>query len=206
MVKEVHIDPKIRFLPQNILTLSFLNFYLLTTQHLLACVWKKIAPRPLGYLWPRPMTTNGTTLNKDNFPYTHDLWPVVTMWPYINVDLWYYHIPLLNKFINVSLIIYLLLINIWGSNSCFSHRNVFQNGVNTFYKTDNHFLPKNSKFCKFGHYNFVQTAPACGLNLTIIWVMVWLCGNVCKRLPQLWSKRREMHKKGRENPEEGSNL
>ena len=42
--------------------------------------------------------------------------------------------------------------------------------------------------------------------LTIIWVMVWVCGNVCKRLPQFWSKRREMHKKGRENPEEGSYL
>ena len=43
-------------------------------------------------------------------------------------------------------------------------------------------------------------------NLTIIWVMVWVCGNVCKRLPQFWSKRREMHKKGREKPEEGSKL
>ena len=36
--------------------------------------------------------------------------------------------------------------------------------------------------------------------------MVWVCGNVCKRLPQFWSKRREMHKKGREKPEEGSKL
>ena len=35
-------------------------------------------------------------------------------------------------------------------------------------------------------------------NPRIIWVMVWVCGNVCKRLPQFWSKRREMHKKGRE--------
>ena len=42
--------------------------------------------------------------------------------------------------------------------------------------------------------------------LTIIWVMVWVCGNVCKRLPQFWSKRRKMHKKGREKPEEGSKL
>ena len=36
--------------------------------------------------------------------------------------------------------------------------------------------------------------------------MVLVCGNVCKRLPQFWSKRREMHKKGREKPEEGSKL
>ena len=36
--------------------------------------------------------------------------------------------------------------------------------------------------------------------------MVWVCGNVCKRLPQFWSKRREIHKKGREKPEEGSKL
>ena len=36
--------------------------------------------------------------------------------------------------------------------------------------------------------------------------MVWVCGNVCKNLPQFWSKRREMHKKGREKPEEGSKL
>ena len=36
--------------------------------------------------------------------------------------------------------------------------------------------------------------------------MVWVCGNVCKRLSQFWSKRREMHKKGREKTEEGSKL
>ena len=33
-----------------------------------------------------------------------------------------------------------------------------------------------------------------------------MCGYVCKRLPQSWSKRREMHKKGRDKPEEGSKL
>ena len=36
--------------------------------------------------------------------------------------------------------------------------------------------------------------------------MVWVCGNVCKRLNQFWSERRKMHKKGREKPEEGSKL
>ena len=36
--------------------------------------------------------------------------------------------------------------------------------------------------------------------------MVWVCGNVCKRLSQFWSKRRDVHKKGREKPEEGSKL
>ena len=36
--------------------------------------------------------------------------------------------------------------------------------------------------------------------------MVWVCGNVCKRLPQFWSKRREMHKKIGKKPEEGSKL
>ena len=51
------------------------------------------------------------------------------------------------------------------SNHRFSHRNVFQNGVNTLSKMVNHFLSKSSKFCvEFGPYDFVQILPACGRN------------------------------------------
>ena len=38
-----------------------------------------------------------------------------------------------------------------------------QNGVNTFSKKLNHFLPKSSKFCLFRTI-FVQISPACGPN------------------------------------------
>ena len=39
-----------------------------------------------------------------------------------------------------------LEINISALNNCFSHRNIFQNGVNTLSKMVNHFLSKSSKF------------------------------------------------------------
>ena len=40
-----------------------------------------------------------------------------------------------------------LWINILTSKNCLSHRNIFQNGVNTLSKIVNHFLLKNTKFC-----------------------------------------------------------
>ena len=57
----------------------------------------------------------------------------------------------------------MVLISIASSN-CFSHRNVFQNGVNTLSKMVNHFLSKSSIFCIFGPYDFVQISPASGSN------------------------------------------
>ena len=50
--------------------------------------------------------------------------------------------------------------------------------------------------CSFHDQKFETTWNQ--INLTIIWVMVWVWGNVWKRLPHFWPKRREMHKKGRE--------
>ena len=57
-----------------------------------------------------------------------------------------------------------LYINSLASNNCFSHRNVFQNGVNTFLKIVNHL--KSSKFCivRVGPYDFVHISAACGPN------------------------------------------
>ena len=40
-----------------------------------------------------------------------------------------------------------LKVNSLPLNYCFSHRNVFQNGVNTLSKMVNQFLSKSSKFC-----------------------------------------------------------
>ena len=39
-----------------------------------------------------------------------------------------------------------LLVNTLASNICFSHRNMFQNGVDALSKTDDAFLSKSSKF------------------------------------------------------------
>ena len=44
-----------------------------------------------------------------------------------------------------------LLINSLASNNCFSHRNIFQNGVNTLSKLVNHFLSKSSKMYSLDH-------------------------------------------------------
>ena len=48
-----------------------------------------------------------------------------------------------------------------ASNNCFSHRNVFQNGVNNL---SNFFCQKPQKFVKFGSGDVVQILPACGPN------------------------------------------
>ena len=62
---------------------GFLDFYMLTSPHFLACVWKKSC-RVLRCNCVRvpmdlPLTTNGTTLDKNNFPRTCDLWPLVAI-------------------------------------------------------------------------------------------------------------------------------
>ena len=48
-----------------------------------------------------------------------------------------------------------LLIIILISRNCLCHRNLFQNGVNTFSKMVNNLLPKSSKFCKFPVMRFL---------------------------------------------------
>ena len=55
-----------------------------------------------------------------------------------------------------------LWIYILSSNNCFSHRNVFQNGVNTLSKIVNHFLSKSTKFC------MVRSIRFCS-NCTSMW-------------------------------------
>ena len=45
-------------------------------------------------------------------------------------------------------------INTLALISCFCYRDIFQNGVNTFSKMVNHFLPKNSKFRIFPAVQF----------------------------------------------------
>ena len=58
-----------------------------------------------------------------------------------------------------------LSINTLASNNSLCHRDVFQNGVKTFSKMVNHFLPKSTKFRKFLPYNFfLQISPACRPN------------------------------------------
>ena len=58
-----------------------------------------------------------------------------------------------------------LLINILASNNCLCHINVFQNGVNLFSKTVNHFFVKTLKnFVYFIRYDFVQNSPTCDPN------------------------------------------
>ena len=49
-------------------------------------------------------------------------------------------------------------------NNCFSHRNVFQNGVDTLSKMVNHFWSNSSKFSIVRTYDFVQISPARGPN------------------------------------------
>ena len=81
---------------QNILTLPFLDFYMLTTPHLLSCVWKKsrYAAIAVGSLrTPRwPPTERHSTKIIFHIHVIFDLW-----WLYINVVLWYYHISILMK-------------------------------------------------------------------------------------------------------------
>ena len=55
-----------------------------------------------------------------------------------------------------------LKINSLASNNCFSHRNVFQNGVNTLSKIVNHFLSKSTNFF------MVLTIRFCS-NFTSMW-------------------------------------
>ena len=43
------------------------------------CLKKHHAQLQLGSLWTPPLTTNGTTLHKNNYPYTCDLWPLVAI-------------------------------------------------------------------------------------------------------------------------------
>ena len=55
--------------------------------------------------------------------------------------------------------------SILASNKCFSHRNVFQNGVNTMSKIVNHFFVKKAQnFVWFRPYDFVQISQTCGPN------------------------------------------
>ena len=46
----------------------------------------------------------------------------------------------------------------------FSHRNVFQNGINTLSKMVNHFCQKAQNFVHVEPYDFVQISPAYGPN------------------------------------------
>ena len=66
-----------------------------------------------------------------------------------------------------------LKINSLALNNCFSHRNIFQNGINTLSKMVNHFLSKSSKFC------IVWTIRFCS-NFTIMWSK-YLSNNVWHR-------------------------
>ena len=50
--------------------------------------------------------------------------------------------------------------NILATKNCFSHRNFFQNGINTLLKIVNQFLSKSTKFC------MVRTTQFC-LNFTV---------------------------------------
>ena len=58
-----------------------------------------------------------------------------------------------------------LRINISALNNCFSHRNVFQNGINTLSKNYSPFFVKKHKIL-YGsdHTIFVQISPASGPN------------------------------------------
>ena len=68
--------PKISFRTktQNILTLPFIDFFKLTTPYLLICVWKKNVPCTSrgNCVNEPPLTTNGGTPNRNNFPHIHD--------------------------------------------------------------------------------------------------------------------------------------
>ena len=60
-----------------------------------------------------------------------------------------------------------LWFNVLASNNCFSHRNVFQNGVNTLSKIVNHFCQNAQTFARFGAYDFVQIIFAVNLPLKL---------------------------------------
>ena len=68
-------------------------------------------------------------------------------------------------------------IKVLVSNNCFSHRNVFQNGINILSKMVNHFLSKSLKFC------LAWTIRFCS-NFTSMWSK-YLSNNVWRdfRLP-----------------------
>ena len=55
-----------------------------------------------------------------------------------------------------------LLINILASNDCLCHRNIFQNGVNTFSKMVKFVCQKAQTFVYFLPYDFVLMLPARG--------------------------------------------
>ena len=67
-------------------------------------------------------------------------------------------------------IVFKLICYLLASNNCFSHRNVFQNGVKTLTKCLTIFLSKSSRFCTFRAIRFSS-------NFTSMWFK-YLSNNV----------------------------